>query len=394
MSARLQLPPAGEPAVMAIFAHCFTCSKDLNAVVSISRSLIEYNIGVLRFDFTGLGESEGDFSETSFTSNVDDLIAAAAFLEAEYRAPAILIGHSLGGAAVLMAAREIDTTEAVVTIGAPADPEHVTRLIGDQLEQIEEKGQAMASIGGRPFPITREFLQDLRNRSPEKVIRELKIPLLIMHSPQDTIVNIENARRIYDAAMHPKSFISLDGADHLLTSRDDSMYAGRVIAAWAFRYVDMKAGSSALESEREVVTRTGDEGFVTEIKAGRHILLADEPEAVGGSDLGHTPYDFLTSALGTCTGMTLRMYADRKKWPLEEVRVHLSHDKVHETDCEQCEEKNNKLDLIQREIEIIGDLDESQRKRLLEIADKCPVHRTLHGNIQVETREMDHSTTS
>ncbi len=385
LSARLQLPPSGEPTVFVLLAHCFTCSKDLQAIVNISRSLIRFNIGVLRFDFTGLGESEGDVG--TFTSNISDLEAAAGFLQAEYKAPSILIGHSLGGAAVLMAAGNIDSVEAVVTIGAPADPEHVSHLIGDHLDEIKETGQALVKIGGRPFPISREFVDDLSNHAPSQVIKKLKIPLLIMHSPQDTVVGIENARTIYDAAMHPKSFISLDGADHLLTNKADSIYAGEVIAAWSKRYVGIKEVESEPESDRPVVTRTGDEGFVTEIKAGRHILLADEPVSVGGTDQGPTPYDYLASSLGTCTGMTLRMYADRKKWPLEEVRVHITHDKVHETDCEKCEEKNNKLDVLRRSIELIGDLDNDQKERLMEIADKCPVHRTLHGNLRIETEQ-------
>ena len=255
--------------------------------------------------------------------------------------------------------------------------------------QIEEEGEAMVSIGGRPFPITRQFIEDLKDRSPAQVIKSLGLPLLILHSPQDKIVGVNNARIIYDAAMHPKSFISLDGADHLLSNKADSIYVGEVIAAWATRYVSMKTDSSLPEDERQVITRTGNEGYVTEINAGRHIMLADEPESVGGSDLGPTPYDYLTSALGTCTGMTLRMYADRKKWPLEEVRIHLNHDKVHEKDCEVCSEKDTKIDRIEREIELIGDLSDEQRARLLEIADRCPVHKTLMSDIRIDSSLKD-----
>ncbi len=288
-----------------------------------------------------------------------------------------------------MAAGQIKSIEAVVTIGAPADPEHVTHLIEDQVDKIEEEGEAMVSIGGRPFPIKRQFIEDLKDRSPEHTIKSLGLPLLILHSPQDKIVGVVNARKIYDAAMHPKSFISLDGADHLLSNKADSLYVGEVIAAWATRYVSIKTESSLPESERQVITRTGNEGYVTEIKAGRHIMLADEPESVGGSDLGPTPYDYLSSALGTCTGMTLRMYADRKKWPLEEVKIYLAHDKVHEKDCEACPDSASKIDVIEREIELIGDLSQEQRKRLLEIADKCPVHKTLTGDIKINSSLKD-----
>lgn len=386
LSAHLQLPPSGKPEILAIFAHCFTCSKDLMAVVNISRALIQHNIGVLRFDFTGLGESEGSFSETNFTSNISDLMAASSFLKENYIAPSLLIGHSLGGAAVLIAAQQLPDVEAVVTIGAPADPEHVTNLLQNDLEEIEKSGKARVSIGGRPFTITKQFLDDLGERSPAEILKEFRKPLLILHSPQDSIVGIDNARKIYESARHPKSFISLDGADHLLSKKEDSNYAGEVIAAWSRRYIAFEEEKSTVESEHKVITETGSIGYTTEVKAGMHVFVADEPKAVGGSDLGPTPYDLLTSALGTCTGMTLRMYADRKKWPLEEIIVSLSHDKVHKKACEQCTEKDASLDTIAREIELKGDLTKDQRDRLIEIADKCPVHRTLSSDIQIITK--------
>ncbi|MCA6078301.1 bifunctional alpha/beta hydrolase/OsmC family protein [Fulvivirga sedimenti] len=390
--ARLELPTS-KPEAWAIFAHCFTCSKDLNAVINISRSLNLSNIAVLRFDFTGLGESEGDFSATNFTSNINDLIAAADYLKTEHGAPSLLIGHSLGGAAVLAAAYEIESVRAVATIGAPADPVHVEHLLKDSLEEIESNGQAKVSIGGRPFNVTRQFLTDIREKDLEKIVPKLKKALLIMHSPQDTIVGIDNARIIYERAHHPKSFVSLDGANHLLSDKDDSIYTGKVIAAWAERYLSLSRGASLPESDRQVVVRTGDDGFTTEIRAGRHSFLADEPESVGGSDLGPTPYDLLISALGACTSMTLRMYADRKSWPLEEAIVHIEHDKVHESDSEDSDDPNARIDQITREIQLIGPLDENQKARLMEIADRCPVHKTLSGKIRIVT-DTYHGTTT
>ncbi len=388
LSARIMLPPSGKPQVFAIFAHCFTCSKDLKASVNIARALVSHDIGVMRFDFTGLGESDGDFSDTSFSTNRSDLLAAAAYLEENWTAPSVLIGHSLGGAAVLMVASEISSVKAVATIGAPADPEHVTNLLENKLDEIEDEGQAMVNIGGRPFPVSRTFLEDLKKHDPATSIRNMGVSLLILHSPQDMVVEIENARKIYEAAMHPKSFISLDGADHLLSNEADSHYAGDVIAAWSDRYLNVDREPSLPESDREVVTSTGT-GFTTEVNAGRHNLIVDEPESVGGSDLGPTPYDYLITSLGACTGMTLQMYAERKKWPLKEVRVHLMHDKVHEADCEKCEDKEARIDRISREIEISGDLSDEQINRLMEIADKCPVHKTLTGEIRVETKIRD-----
>ena len=384
LNARLELPSSA-PEACAIFAHCFTCSKDLNAVVNISRALTLSGIALLRFDFTGLGESEGEFSETNFSSNIDDLISASRFLEEHYSAPSLLIGHSLGGAAVLAAASDLPSVKAVTTIGAPADPDHVEHMLRDQLDQIKLEGSAEVNIGGRPFRVKREFLDDIKRRKLDRIIPELKKALLIMHSPQDQIVEIENARMLYEQAHHPKSFISLDGADHLLSKKKDSLYAGKVIASWAERYLELPEKESLPESERQVIVRTGDDGYTTEIRAGRHALLADEPESVGGTDLGPTPYDLLIASLGTCTSMTLRMYADRKKWPLHEVRVHLEHQKVHESDCENEDDPAARIDQITREIELAGPLTQDQKKRLIEIAEKCPVHKTLSGDLRIVT---------
>ena len=382
LAARLDRPEGRERA-WALFAHCFTCSKDLRAIGAISRALNREGIAVMRFDFTGLGESEGDFADTNFSSNVDDLEAAAQYLEGEHIAPRILIGHSLGGAAVLQAAHRLESVQAVSTIAAPSDPEHVTNLLSESLQEIEETGQANVTLAGRTFTIRKQFLDDLERARMEETIQSLGRALLIFHSPLDQIVGIDNAAQIFEAAKHPKSFVSLDEADHLLTDPSDAEYIGSVLAAWAQKYLDREEVSE--RSEGQVVTRTGA-SYQTEIAAGRHSLVSDEPEDVGGDDAGPTPYDLLLSALGACTGMTLRMYADRKDWPLEDVAVHLTHEKIHAADCEHCETNNGKIDRIEREVEVEGDLSEEQRDRLLEIANKCPVHRTLHSEIDVQSR--------
>ena len=384
LSARLEFPVDKHPLGYAIFAHCFTCSKNLNAVKHISRSLTSNGIAVMRFDFTGLGESQGDFADTSFSSNVDDLVAAIRFLEENYELPKILVGHSLGGAAVLFAASRVPEIEAIVTVGAPSDPEHVQHLFAETIEEIQEKGQAEVNLGGRPFTIKKKFIDDLKNRSATEVIKGLRRPLLVMHSPQDTTVGIENASNIYTAAHHPKSFISLDGADHLLTSKEDSIYVGDVIASWAKRYIKVPE-ETALRSKLDVVASTNNEEFTTQIKAGKHKLTADEPTNVGGNDFGPTPYGYLLAALGSCTTMTLQMYAKRKGWPLEEAVVHLKYAKDYLEDMEEAERPDRKMDHIDRLLELKGPLNDEQKARLIEIADKCPVHKTLHAPVVVHT---------
>lgn len=386
LSARLELPADGKPFSFALFAHCFTCNKNLNAVRNISRALSREGIGVLRFDFTGLGDSEGEFADTNFSSNVQDLIAAAHFLEQEYGAPEILIGHSLGGAAVLMAAGELPKVKAVATIGAPADPPHVKHLFENSIEEIEAAGVAKVNIGGRPFTIKKQFIDDLESVSLPERIKNLKRALLVMHGPFDQTVSIDNAAKIYSAAIHPKSFISLDGADHLLMKKEDSLYAGDMIAAWVKKYIKFPEPPE-LHSDKQVVARIGSEGFLTEIRAGNHALLADEPEKVGGTDLGATPYDLLVAGLGACTAMTMRMYADHKGWPVDEITVHLQHSKVHEKDAEEAEKEGGvgKIDQIERFIEIEGELSDEQKARMMKIADRCPVHRTLHNEIRIPT---------
>lgn len=358
-------------------------------VRNISRELNLQGYGVLRFDFTGLGSSEGDFVDTNFTTNISDLIAAADWLREHHQAPALLVGHSLGGAAVLCAAGRLDSVKAVATIGAPYAPAHVSKHFAEDLEDIVAQGSATVNIGGRPFQIARQFLDDLEDQKVDEHIQELEAALLILHSPQDRIVNIDEAAKLYAAARHPKSFISLDGADHLLTNANDAHYAGQVIAGWSSRYITVPA-SAPLKSDKEVAVRLDEaEGFTTEVMVRHHHLTADEPANVGGSDFGPGPYELVSAGLGACTAMTIQMYARRKKWPLVSVEVHIDHAKDYSEDMRANEGKPQKIDRFDRTLIIEGDLDDAQRARLLEIADRCPVHRTLHEEVEVRTKLAD-----
>jgi len=393
LAARLDRP-VGTPQAFALFAHCFTCSKDVFAASRIAAGLAELGVATLRFDFTGLGASEGEFANTNFSSNVEDLVKAAEFLSAEYEAPKILIGHSLGGAAALAAVGESASTEVVATIAAPYDPQHVTAHFGEKAKEIKDTGEAEVTIGGRSFRVQKHFLEDMESYDQAARLGSLKKPLLVFHSPIDDIVGVENAGNIFAAAKHPKSFVSLDKADHLLTNREDAAYVAEVLVAWAKRYVSGLA-RPALESRfktgegQTVVAEAGTGKFTQVIDSGGHRLIADEPFEIG-DNRGPTPYGLLLSGLGACTAMTLRMYAARKDLPLEHVSVKLVHDKIHADDCEDCETQSGKLDEITREVEIVGDdLNEEQREKLLEIADKCPVHRTLHSEVKVRTKLAD-----
>ncbi len=390
LAARLDLP-AGRPGAFALFAHCFTCSKDLFAAARIAGELTQHGFAVLRFDFTGLGASGGDFANTNFSSNVGDLLAAAAYLKDNHEAPKLLIGHSLGGAAVLAAAGELPEVGAVATIGAPADAAHVIHNFGAKAEEIEARGVAEVRLAGRSFTIRKQFLDDLRQQSVIERIRAMKKALLIFHSPRDQIVGIDNAATLFQAAKHPKSFISLDDADHLLSRREDAAYVASSLAAWAERYIDGRDQRFILPTPGPegvaAVAETGAGKFQQEVVAGNHRLLADEPADFGGLDSGPSPYDFLNIALGACTSMTLRLYADHKKLPLEGVKVRVSHKKIHAEDCVECSEgREGRIDVFEREIEIEGPLDAATRARLIEIADRCPVHRTLEAGSEILTR--------
>jgi uncharacterized OsmC-like protein/pimeloyl-ACP methyl ester carboxylesterase len=392
LAAALELPQ-GDPVAYALFAHCFTCGKDVLAAKRIAVALSMKGIAVLRFDFTGLGSSEGDFANSTFSSNVADLVRAAAHLRGTRSAPAILIGHSLGGAAILAAAAKIPEARAVVTIAAPSDPSHVTGLFRDRLEDIRKDGKAEVSLAGRAFTIKREFLDDVAEHNLMADIAKLHKALLVMHAPTDDTVGIENATRIFVAARHPKSFVSLAGADHLLSQKRDSTYVADVIAAWATRYIDVGAAEQPMdpgEAPRRVVVReTRDSKFQNAVTVGPHRLVADEPVAAGGEDSGPGPYDLLLAALGACKSMTMRLYADRKSFPLERATVTLAHSKIYAKDCAECETREGMLDQIDVAIGLEGPLDADQRKRILEIADKCPVHRTLTSEIHIVTRAAD-----
>jgi uncharacterized OsmC-like protein/fermentation-respiration switch protein FrsA (DUF1100 family) len=392
LAAALDLPDR-EPFAYALFAHCFTCGKDVLAARRIAQALADKGIAVLRFDFTGLGSSEGDFANATFSSNVADLVHAANHLRATRKAPTLLIGHSLGGAAILAAAEKIPEALAVVTMAAPSDPSHVTGLFKDRIEEIRQNGRAQVSLAGRPFPITREFLDDIAEQELMKRVTGLHKALLVMHAPTDDTVSIDNATRIFVAAKHPKSFVSLADADHLLGNKRDTAYAAEVIAAWASRYIGAGAPAQATasgEEPRQVVVReTRNSKLQQTVLVGPHRLTADEPIKAGGEDTGPGPYDFLLTALGACTSMTMRLYADRKAMPLDRVTVTLKHSKIYAKDCEECETRDGMLDQIDRVIGMEGALDADQRKRLLEIADKCPVHRTLTSEIRILTKAAD-----
>jgi len=388
LAAILDFPVDGKTHCYAIYAHCFTCGKNLKISHCISRALTQHHIAVLRFDFTGLGESEGDFSQTNFSSNIADLVSAAKFLGVEYEAPKLLIGHSIGGTAALAAAQAIPSCRAVTLIASPFEPIHIMDHFKKEKDMVEKQGEAVINLGGQTFTINKQFVDNLNATDMHKVIKNLNLPLLIIHSPEDDTVSIDNAARIYQAARHPKSFISMDNADHLLSREGDANYAGTMIATWAGKYLDIEQQqlASSMGKDGDVISSTGKDHYYTEIEADGHTIIADEPHSVGGGEQGADPYELLSSSLGACTGITLRMYADRKGWPLRQVNVLLRHRKVHAVDCDDCPDARTMIDTIMREIELIGDLTGEQKKRLLEIANRCPVHRTLQEKVVVKTQ--------
>ncbi len=383
---RLAMPADQHPHNFVLFAHCFTCNKNFSAIRNISRALTSKGFGVLRFDFTGLGESEGEFGDTNFSGNVADLLEAANYLKEHHASPSVIIGHSLGGAAAILASQEISSIKAIATIGSPSDPKHVTHIFKDQLETIKDTGDAEVNIGGRSFTIKNQFLKDIQSHTLKERIKSNRKALLVLHSPQDSVVQIKNAEEIYLAAHHPKSFVSLDGADHLLSNEEDGHYTGNLIAAWAQRYLEIPQ-TKPVDTKHEVVASLNKEdGFTTAMKIGNHYFTADEPVSFGGNNFGPSPYEYVSAGLSACTAMTIQMYAKRKKWPLENVEVHTSYKKVHMEDCENCESKDAKIDTFEREIRLAGTLAAPQIAKILEIADKCPVHRTLENKVHINTK--------
>ncbi len=374
--------PESDVRFYALFAHCFTCGKDVAAASRISRALTAKGIAVLRFDFTGLGNSDGDFANTNFSSNIQDLIAAADFLREQYSAPKLLIGHSLGGAAVLGVAQKVEESVAVVTIGSPSDAAHVAHNFASHIDDIETNGEAEVNLAGRKFTIQKQFLDDINSYNTGH-ISKLKKALLVMHSPVDATVKITEAEKIYQAALHPKSFVSLDNADHLLTNKDDSEYAAAVISAWASRYIisDVKPYQSKV-AKGHVLVEEKDHQFTQHVSTGSHYWLADEPTSVGGKNTGPDPYEHVLAGLGACTAMTLRMYAERKKLPITHIKVDLTHTRNYQDDCDNCEQQNG-MEAMVRNISYVGELSAQEQERFLEIADKCPVHKTLHNNVAV-----------
>ena len=385
LAGRLELPVNQKPHNFAIFAHCFTCTKNLTAVKNVSRALTAEGFGVLRFDFTGLGESEGDFENTNFSGNVDDLIEAANFLGKNYNAPTLIIGHSLGGAAAIFAANKIPSIKAVAVINSPSSPSHVRNLLKDSTHEITKNGKAQVNLGGIDFTIKKQFLDDLDSKSLIDIVGNFKKALLIMHSPTDRTVGIKNAEDLYKAAHHPKSYISLDGVDHLLSNKEDSIYVGQVIAGWAERYISIPPVEELKSKSKVAASLDGDEMFTTQLKLGDHNILADEPKTFGGNNFGPSPYEFLSAGLAACTVMTIQMYARRKKWEVDNVSCHIDYSKDHAVDCEHCEEDSAKIDTFKRKITLTGNLTAEQKTKLLQIADKCPVHKTLHSVTQIIT---------
>ncbi|QLE01194.1 OsmC family protein [Galbibacter sp. BG1] len=390
LQAYLELPANEKPFYFAIFAHCFTCNSNYKAVKNVSRSLTNFGFGVVRFDFTGLGSSDGEFAESHFSANVDDLLSVNDFITEKYKAPSLLIGHSLGGAAVLVAANKLDHVKAVATIGAPATVAHAKHLFIDQIDDLDNKDRVEVKIGGRSFTINKEFVMDFDASNLPESVKELRRPLLIMHAPFDKTVGIENAKELYENAMHPKSFISLDDADHLLTDVKDSNYAGNMIGAWVQRYFKYEENEMLDTDGEQLVAHlnVAEDNFTTNIQTKKHAFVADEPESFGGDDFGPGPYDFLSASLAACSAMTVKLYAERKKWELKEVFVYITYSKKHTDDLTMEAEQTGKIDHLSKKMKFVGNLSEEQRQKLTEIASRCPVHKTLQNEVVIETEEV------
>jgi putative redox protein len=391
LKAYIQFPPHQKPTHFAIFAHCFTCSSSLNAVRNISRSLANHRFGVVRFDFTGLGKSEGNFEGSHFSANVEDIKTINAYISEHYQAPSLLVGHSLGGAAVLVAAHELDNIKAVATIGAPADVQHVKKLFSHDPSEIKEKGAVEVHIGGRPFRIDENFVDNFDKVDLLSIVREIRKPLLFLHSPIDKTVSIDNAERLYKNAFHPKSFISLDQANHLLEGKQDSLYAGDMIGCWVQRYFPVAPPSKMTTDGAQLVghLHLTEDNFTTTIQTKKHTLIADEPESVGGNDFGPAPYDYISAGLAACTTMTLKMYAQRKGWDLQEVYVYITYSKKPATELQLNVDTTGKVDHFHKKLKLIGTLSQEQRQRLKAIASKCPVHKTLQSKIYIDTELVE-----
>lgn len=391
LQAYLELPADQKPHYFAIFAHCFTCNSNLFAVKNISRSLTSHGFGVIRFDFTGLGRSEGEFAESYFSANVDDLIAVNDYVTQQYKAPGLLVGHSLGGAAVIVAASRLENIKAVATVGAPSTVSHVTHLFSHGIEEVKQKGEVEVNIGGRPFKINEEFVSDFNKINLPEITKNLRKPLLIMHAPFDRTVGINNAHELYHNAHHPKSFVSLDDADHLLSNSRDSRYVGNVIGTWVDRYFEPQDNTMLDTNGEQLVAHLDlvENNFTTSIQTKKHHFIADEPETIGGDDFGPSPYDFLSAGLAACTVMTLKMYAERKKWDLQEVYAYITYSKKHSDDLMLDSNKPKRIDHLQKRLKFIGNLDDTQKAKLKEIASKCPVHRTLLSETIIETEVIN-----
>lgn len=387
LNAQLELPANQKPNYYAIFAHCFTCSSSLSAVRNVSRALTQDGFAVLRFDFTGLGRSEGDFADSHFSANVDDLLDVHQFMTVNFDAPSLLVGHSLGGAAVLVAAAKLEAVKAVATVGAPATVSHVKHLFSHAIDEVKNKGRVKVDIGGRPFEIDEAFVNEFDNTDLPEIVKGLRKPLLIMHSPFDKIVGIENAQQLYLNAFHPKSFVTLDDADHLLTQDKDAAYVGDVIGTWAKRYFPKVENTMLSTKGEQLVGHLNllEDNFTTSIQTKNHTLVADEPKDIGGDDFGPSPYEYLNAALAACTVMTLKMYANRKKWDLYEVYVYISHSRKHSDDLDLEVDKPKYLDYISKKLKFVGNLSDEQEERLKEIASRCPVHKTLESQVVFQT---------